>query len=235
MARDLQILANGQWEPYRRMGTSVWWIVVLGLSYPAVSSVFALMRLLPMSDVDKYIEILMLRYELVVLQGQFDRPRVTPADRAFLAPLLHRLPRLKLRQLHLIVSPDTVLRWHRDLRRRRHAGASRRKRPGRPPTRRSIQPLVLRLARENTSWGYRRIRGELAVLGIKVAPSTAWEILRAPGIEPRPERDRLGFVDSSVRVPGRCPESIRSCRTHFRSVLVESLPSFSSTAFSAAS
>jgi putative transposase len=63
------------------------------------------------------------------------------------------------------------------------------RRSGRPPTRRSIQALVLRLARENSSWGYRRIHGELAVLGIKVTPSTVWEILRAHGIEPAPERD----------------------------------------------
>ncbi|MED7829125.1 helix-turn-helix domain-containing protein, partial [Streptomyces chiangmaiensis] len=119
-----------------------------------------------------------------------DRPRVTPADRAFLAALLHRLPRPTLRQLHLIVSPETVLRWHRDFMRRRHADASRRKRSGRPPIRRSIQALVLRLARENSFWGYRRIHGELAVLGIKVAPSTVWEILRAHGIEPVPERGR---------------------------------------------
>lgn len=131
-----------------------------------------------------------LRHQLAVLQRQIDRPRVTPADRAFLAALLHRLPKPKLRQLHLIVSPETVLRWHGDLMRRRHADASRRKRSGRPPTRRSIQALVLRLARENSSWGYRRIHGELAVLVIKVAPSTIWEILRAHGIEPAPERDR---------------------------------------------
>ncbi|MFE2070009.1 helix-turn-helix domain-containing protein [Streptomyces sp. NPDC059467] len=74
--------------------------------------------------------------------------------------------------------------------RRGHADASRRKRPGRPPTRRSIQALVPRLARENSSWGYRRIHDELAALGIKVAPSTVWKILRAHGIEPAPERDR---------------------------------------------
>src|ERR1700756_1350991 len=103
---------------------------------------FALMRLLPMSDVDKDIEILTLRHQLAVLQRQIDRPRVTPADRAFLAALLHRLPRPKLRQLHLIVSPDSILRWHRALTRRRHADASRRKRPGRPPTHRSIRVLV---------------------------------------------------------------------------------------------
>jgi transposase len=169
---------------------SGWLLVLLRLPYLAVSSVFAFLRLLPVSDVDKDIEILTLRHQLAVLQRQIDRPRVTPTDRAFLAALLHRLPRPTLRKLHLIVSPETVLRWHRDLVRRRHADASRRKRPGRPPTRRSIQALVLRLARENNAWGYRRIHGELAALGIKVAPSTVWEILKQHGIEPAPVRDR---------------------------------------------
>jgi transposase len=165
--------------------------VLLRLPYLAVSSVFAFIRLLPMSNIDKDIEILTLRHQLAVLQRQIDRPRVTAADRAFLAALLHRLPGPRLRQLHLIVSPDTVLRWHRDLVRRRHAEASRRKtKSGRPPTRRRIQALVLRLARENSSWGCRRIHGELAALGIKVAPSTVWEILTKHGTEPAPERDR---------------------------------------------
>lgn len=99
------------------------------------------------------------------------------------------MPRPRLRQLRLIISPDTILRWHRDLMRRRHADASRRKRAGRLPTRRAIQALVLRLAHENPGWGYRRIHGELAALGIKIAPSTVWEILRAHEIEPAPERD----------------------------------------------
>jgi hypothetical protein len=74
---------------------------------------------------------------------------------------------VQLRQLQLIVSPDTLLRWHRDLLRRRHARASRPKRPGRPRTVRSVRVLVLRLADENRNWGYRRIHGELAALGIK--------------------------------------------------------------------
>src|SRR5258707_14574756 len=98
----------------------------------------ALIRLLPMSGTDKDIEILALRHQLAILQRQIDKPRLTPPDRAFLAALLHRLPRPTLRQLHLIVSPDTVLRWHRDLLRRHHAKTSRPKRPGRPPTGRSI-------------------------------------------------------------------------------------------------
>src|SRR5258705_12985535 len=105
---------------------------------------FTLIRLLPMSDRDKDAEILALRHQLAVLQRQIDKPKLTWPDRALLAAL-HHLPRVHLRQLHLIVSPDTLLRWHRDLLRRRHAKASRPKRPGRPRTLRSIRPLVLRL------------------------------------------------------------------------------------------
>src|SRR5258705_503517 len=143
-----------------------------------------------MSDLDKNVEILTLRHQLAILQRQIDKPRLTPPDRAFLAALLHRLPRPKLRQLHLIVSPDTVPRWHRDLLRRHHATASRPKRAGRPPTVRSSKALVLRLAKENSGWGHRRIHAELATLGIKVAPSTVWKILQHNGIEPAPQRDR---------------------------------------------
>ena len=163
--------------------------MLLRLPYLALTSAFTLVRLIPMSDVNKNVEILMLRHQLAILQRQIDKPRLTPPDRAYLAALLHRLSRPRLRQLHLIVSPDTVLRWHRDLLRRHHAKQSRPKRAGRPPTVRSIQTIVLRLARENPSWGYRRIHGELAGLGIKVAPSTVWEILKTNGIQPSPQRD----------------------------------------------
>jgi hypothetical protein len=124
----------------------------------------------PVSGTEKDIEILALRHQLAILQRQIDTPRLTGTDRVFLAALLHRLPKVRQRQLRLIVSPDTILRWHRDLIRRRHANLSRRKRHGRPPTRRSVQALVLRLARENNSWGYRRIHGELAGLGITSPP-----------------------------------------------------------------
>jgi hypothetical protein len=166
--------------------------VLLRLSYLAVTGMVTLLRLLPMSNADKDIEILALRHQLAVLQHRrVDKPRLTPPDRAFLAALLHKIPRPTLRQLHLIVSPDTVLRWHRDLLRRRHASASRPKRPGRRPTVRSIRALVLRLAHHNPSWGYRRIHGELAILGLKVAPSTFWEILKIHGIQPAPHRDHL--------------------------------------------
>jgi putative transposase len=93
-----------------------------------------------------------------------------------------------LGRFRLLIRLDTALRWHRDLLARRHAARSRPRRPGRPRTVRSIRLLVLRLARENPCWGYRRIHGELLVLGIKVAASTVWEILQQAGIDPAPER-----------------------------------------------
>jgi len=164
--------------------------VLLRLAYLGVTNALAMLRLLPMSDHAKDTEILALRHQITVLQRQLagERIRFDPSDRAILAALLHRLPRNALRQVRLLVRPDTVLRWHRDLVAHRHAAASRPKRAGRPRTVRSVQALVLRLARENSSWGYRRIHGELLVLGVKVAPSTLWEILREAGIDPAPQR-----------------------------------------------
>src|SRR3982074_2905331 len=93
-----------------------------------------------MSDRDKDTEILVLRHEIAVLQRQIgaQKPRFGPTDRALLAALLHRLPIEMLRGLRLLVRPDTVLRWHRDLIARRHAAASRPRRPGLPRTLRSI-------------------------------------------------------------------------------------------------
>jgi len=91
-------------------------------------------------------------------------------------------------RLRLLVTPDTILRWHRDIVRRRWTTRSMRCRTGRPATRRNIKALVLRLARENTEWGYRRIHGELAGLGVAVAASTVWEILKASGVDPAPLR-----------------------------------------------
>jgi putative transposase len=164
--------------------------VLLRLAYLGVTNVFALLRLLPMSDRDKDVEILALRHQITVLEWQLGRtrPRFSPADRAFLAALRHWLPRDVLCRFRLLIRPDTVLRWHRDVLARRHAARSRPRRPGRPRTVRSIRQLVLRLARENPCWGYRRIHGELLVLGIKIAASTVWEILQQAGIDPAPER-----------------------------------------------
>lgn len=164
--------------------------MLLRLAYLAVTNGLALLGLLPMGDRAKDVEILALRHQVTILERQLGgaRVRFAPADRAFLAALLHRLPRAVLHQIRLVVRPDTVLGWHRDLIAAQHARASRPKHVGRPRTVRSIRLLVLRLARENGSWGYRRIHGELLVLGIKVAASTVWEILNDAGIDPAPQR-----------------------------------------------
>ncbi|MEE4598917.1 helix-turn-helix domain-containing protein [Streptomyces sp. DSM 41524] len=105
------------------------------------------------------------------------------------------MPLPALRRLRLLVRPDTVLRWHRDLVRHRHAALSRPKRPGRPHTARSIRILVLRLARENPQWGYRRLHGELLVLGVKVAASTVWMILKDADVDPAPGRSSSTWAD----------------------------------------
>ncbi|GAB3171381.1 hypothetical protein GCM10027162_12540 [Streptomyces incanus] len=148
-----------------------------------------------MSERDKDIEILALRHQLLVLQRQVGKPTFTDTDRVVLAGLLHHLPMGKLRHLPLLVRPDTILRRHRDLPRRRPAATCTPKHRGRPPTVRSIRILVLRLARENSSWGYRRIHGELAALGIEVAACPVWEILREHGIPPAPARQSTTWAD----------------------------------------
>jgi putative transposase len=177
--------------------------VLLRLAYLGVTNVFAMLRLLPMSDRDKDVEILALRHQITVLERQLDgkRVRFTSGDRAFLAALLHQVPKDVLRRVRLLVRPDTVLRWHRDLIAGRRAAGSRPKRSGRPRSVRSIRALVLRLARENPGWGYRRIHGELLVLGVKVAASTVWEMLKDAGVDPAPERSSstwAGFLRSQA-------------------------------------
>ena len=167
--------------------------MLLRLAYLAVTNGLAMLRLLPTSDQAKDVEILALRHQITVLERQLHghghRVRFAAADRALLAALLHRLPRKTLHRIRLVVRPDTVLRWHRDLIAAHPARISRPRRIGRPRTVRSIRQLILRLARENSTWGYRRIHGELRVLGIKVAASTVWEILKDAGIDPAPQRN----------------------------------------------
>ena len=183
--------------------------MLLRLAYLGVANVFALLRLLPTSSQEKDAEILALRHQLLVLERQLGpgRVRFAPGDRALLAALLHWLPRDVLRGLHLVVRPDTVLRWHHDMLARRHARRSRPRRPGRPRTVRSIRALVLRLVRENPGWGYPRVHGELLVLGVKVAASTVWEILHDAGIDPAPERGSAtwaGFLRSQAEALLAC-------------------------------
>jgi putative transposase len=147
------------------------------------------LRLSRREEAWKTAEILILRHQLAVLRRrQPRRPKLTWADRALLAALLGVIPKARRHGLRLMVTPDTILRWHRDIARRRWATRSMRGRTGRPAIRRNIKALVLRLARENPEWGYRRIHGELAGLGVKVAASTVWEILKASGVDPSPLR-----------------------------------------------
>jgi putative transposase len=108
-------------------------------------------------------EILILRHQLTVLQRrQPSRPKLNWTDRALLATLLGVIPGARRRGLRLLVTPNTIVRWNREVVRRRWAARSIRGRTGRPATGRNVRALVLRLARENPGWGYRRIHGELA-------------------------------------------------------------------------
>ena len=121
-----------------------------------------------------------------MLQRQVKTPRLSWADRAILAALARLLPSSQLRQLRLIISPRTLLRWHASLVRRRWTYP--RWAPGRPRTAKAIRALVLEMARDNPGWGYRRIHGELTGLGCTLAPSTVWQILKNAGIDPAPRR-----------------------------------------------
>jgi putative transposase len=158
---------------------------VFRLGYWLARRLFELVFLLARSERRKEAEILLLRHELQVLRRQVARPQPRPADRVVLAALSQTLPRVR----SLLVEPATLLRWHRELVRRRWTFP--RRPPGRPPIVSQARQLVLRLAAENPSWGYKRIHGELTGLGYTLSPSTVWNILRRHGIEPVPGRTRL--------------------------------------------
>ncbi len=132
----------------------------------------------------KDLEIIVLRHQLTVLRRQIDRPEINDDDRTLLGAIAAALPRQ--RRHGWIVTPDTLLRWHR--RRIARHWTQPNRRPGRPPTSVELRRLILRLAAENPTWGYRRIHGELAGLGHRIASSTVWKILNTSGIDPAPDR-----------------------------------------------
>ncbi|MGY0065029.1 integrase core domain-containing protein [Streptomyces sp. LZ34] len=136
--------------------------------------------------VAKDAEVLALRHENAVLRRQIARVRYEPADRIWLAVLSRLVPREHWRHV-FSVTPTTLLAWHRQPLARKWTFPQHR-RPGRPSTAPTVKQLILRLAKENSAWGHRRIQGELARLGYQIALFTVWEILHAAGIDPAPQR-----------------------------------------------
>jgi len=146
--------------------------------------IIRLFVLLARSDAAKDLEILVLRHQLTVLRHQVSRLKLEPADRALLAAVSRVLPRS--RWSCFLVKPETLLRWHRRL----VAGAWTypHRQTGRPSLDQETQQLIVRLARENPTWGYQRIKGELLRLDVRVSATAVCTTLRRHGLDPAPRR-----------------------------------------------
>ncbi len=160
----------------------------LSFWYLAFRCVLQLVLLRRRSTEFKELEIVVLRHQLAVLRRQAGRPQLTTTDRIFLAAASRLLPRSRWRSF--LVTPTTLLRWHRRLVARRWTYGGR---SGRPPIGGDIRDLVLRLARENPRWGYQRIVGELNGLGVAVSATTVKKILREAGLGPAGSRVGLSW------------------------------------------
>src|SRR5690242_15534832 len=159
--------------------------MILSFGYLILRQVLQLIILAARGERTNAVEVLVLRHQVAVLRRQVRRLDLEPAYRAVLAGLPRLLPRV--RWAPFFVTPATLLRWHRNLIARRWTYPTRR-RPGRPPITAEVRELILRLARDNPNWGCRRIQGELAGLGWRIAPSTIWGILTKAGAGPAPRR-----------------------------------------------
>jgi putative transposase len=160
--------------------------VLLKITCMLMRWTFSLAVLMFRGDQAKNAELLVLRHENAVLRRHTGRVRYESADRAWFTALTRFIPRQRWTGV-FPVTPATLLAWHRRLAARRYETSNRRP-PGRPATVRSIARLAVRLAKENPLWGYRRIHGELTKLGVTVAPSSVYEILRSWVIDPAPRR-----------------------------------------------
>jgi putative transposase len=160
--------------------------VQLKIVYVIVRRLLSLAVLVFRGDRAKDAELLVLRHENAVLRRHAGRVRYEPADRVWFAALARLIPHSRWTEV-FAVAPATLLAWHRKLAASKYNTSNRRK-PSRPPTVPSIARLVVRLAKENPLWGYRRIHGEVTKLGVTIAPSTVREIMRAAGIDPAPRR-----------------------------------------------
>ncbi|HZA27513.1 MAG TPA: hypothetical protein VE915_07710, partial [Actinomycetota bacterium] len=137
------------------------------------------------TDLSKDVELVVLRHQLKVLKRRVGTPRLRRRDRLFMAAISRSLPRF--RWSSFLVSPQTLLRWHRELVRRKWTYA-RRSVGGRPPMSEELRQLILRMGRENPRWGCIRIKGELAKLGVRVSATRIRTLLRANGLGPAPRR-----------------------------------------------
>jgi putative transposase len=158
--------------------------VLVSFAYLVACRLFALVLLLARSDGSKELELLVLRHELSILRRQARRPQLTENDRLVLAALSRVIPRRSWQAF--LVTPNTLLRWHRRLVTRRWAYPHRS--PGRPPIDQEVHELILRLARENGHWGYVRIVGESRKLGIMVSATLVRNVLARSGVPPAPTR-----------------------------------------------
>src|SRR5665213_1046827 len=172
-------------------------LVLFALLYSVVGRLLSLIVVRGRGEASKDVELVVLRHEISVLRRQLPRPRLAPADRLIMAAFARHLP-ASLRKFR-VVSPSTLLRWHRELMARKWTYPRKVATLGRPTTRKAVRELVLRLARENPTWGHRQVHGEMVTLGYTVSASTVWNIVTGAGM------DRSGAATVRADVAGVLP------------------------------